>query len=260
MLNIIKEILRQLRRDLLLWAFGAYFAIIMLVLALSGEFDLDACGSLAYGAYVGDSLTLILPIAAGIITSRGCGCDLRDKTANYEVLFGKRRYEVYFGRFFASLIFVFILTAVITLLPILFLTVKNGWGGSLAADKALTIFGMLFPILFRAVCFYTALSFLASHDIVPMIIALIGSGLLMVSAAIMAEMDYPLTWHTAVTDLMRLLDFSNTGSSFFKGRDITVYKVDLPVKLIVRMLLTSFGIGSAWLFGGYAIFRKRDIS
>ena len=73
------------------------------------------------------------------------------------------------------------------------------------------------------------------------------------------ELDYNVTWQTAMSDLMRLLDFSNEGSGFFEGEDIAVYKLDLPVSLIVRMICTSVGIGAAWLFGGYAIYRRRDI-
>ena len=80
-----------------------------------------------------------------------------------------------------------------------------------------------------------------------------------IASALMKEVGYELTWHTALTDLTRLLDFTNTTSGFFNGKDITVYKLDLPVKLLWRMVCTSFGIGSAWLLGGYAVFRKRDI-
>lgn len=258
MLNIIKATLRQTRRDIFLKICAGY-SLLMFVLNLIGDdMDWKAHGSMIVGTF-GMFLSFFVPIITGVMTGRACGSDLRDKTANYEILFGKKRYEVYFGRFFASLIFMFVLTALIPPVPVLFMTIKNGWGASLAVSEALTLYGMLFPIVFRMVCFYTALTFLTGNDVVTIILSLVGTMVIVVSVSMLKELDYDVTWQTAMSDLMRLLDFSNEGSGFFEGKDITVFKLDLPVTLIVRMICTSVGIGAAWLFGGYAIYRRRDI-
>lgn len=224
MLNILKAILRQTVRDKLLWGGAIYILGAVLIQIIGDSSFLRETGSAAF-CDLASFLTLLLPIAGGWVTARACGTDLRDKTANYEILFGKKRAAVYLGRFFAALIIMFAVTALVPVVYVGFLTIKNGWGGSFAFSNALLHLSMVFPFVFRMVCFYTA-----------------------------------LTWHTAVTDLMTLLDFSNTTGGFFDGEDITVVKAVLSGKTAIRMLCTSFGIGLCWLLGGYAFFRKHDIS
>jgi hypothetical protein len=258
MLNIIRSILRQIRKDKLLLFFGVYLLLMVVITFVGDDIEWDVSGSEFTGT-ISMFLQFGLPLSIGMVTTRACGADLRDKTANYEVLFGKKRWEVYLGRFIPSLLVALVLTAVIAAVPVLFFTVKNGWGGSLPAKQALQIFGVLFTLTFRMVCFYTAFTFLCGNDVVALIAALVGAVVLLIASALMKEVGYELTWHTALTDLTRLLDFTNTTSGFFNGKDITVYKLDLPASLLGRMVCTSFGIGSAWLLGGYAIFRKRDI-
>lgn len=258
MLNIIKATLRQSRRDIFLKITAGYLLLMVVLSILGEEIDWKAHGSMMVGT-LGMFLQFAIPIVTGVLTGRACGSDLRDKTANYEILFGKKRYEVYFGRFFASLIFMFVLVALIPPIPVLFMTIKNGWGASLAVSEALTLYGMLFPIVFRMVCFYTAITFFSGNDVVTILLSTIGPMVLILSVYMLKELDYNVTWQTAMSDLMRLLDFSNEGSGFFEGEDTTVYKLDLPISLIVRMICTSVGIGAAWLFGGYAIYRRRDI-
>ena len=260
MLNIIKQILRQLLRDRFLQLGALYLLACVTVPFFFGETGfLHETGSESVGD-LASFLSVFFPIIAGVVTARGCGTDLRDKTANYEVLFGKKRSQVYFGRFFASLILVFAVTALIPLTAVSLLTLCNGWGASITAADSAVHFIMIFPVVFRIICFYTALSFLAGNDLLPLTVAFIGTMVLLLSSFFMSEAGFPLTWHTGVTDLMTLLDFSNTTGGFFNGEDITVYKAALSGAAILRMLCTSFGIGMLWLAGGFAVFRRRDIS
>ncbi len=259
MLNILKAILRQTVRDKLLWGGAVYILGAVLIQIIGDSSFLRETGSAAF-CDLASFLTLLLPIAGGWVTARACGTDLRDKTANYEILFGKKRAAVYFGRFFAALIIMFAVTALVPAAYVGFLTIKNGWGGSFAFSNALLHLSMVFPFVFRMVCFYTALSFFAGNDILPMAISIIGTMALILASFLLSESGIALTWHTAVTDLMTLLDFSNTTGGFFDGKDITVVKAVLSGKTAIRMLCTSFGIGLCWLLGGYAFFRKHDIS
>lgn len=259
MLNIIKQILRQSLHDrLLLLGAACVLAVSIIPLAFGETEILRETGSEFVGELAG-FLCVLLPIAAGIVTARACGADLRDKTANYELLYGRKRAQVYFGRFFAALILLCAVTLTAVLAPISLLTLVNGWGASIPVPDFLLHFGMLFPMLFRIVCFYTALSFLCGNDIIPMTVAYIGTMVLLLSSFLISEAGFSLTWHTAATDLITLLDFSNTTSGFFNGEDITVYKAALSGGTVLRMLCTSFGIGLLWLLGGFAFFRKRDI-
>lgn len=259
MLNILKSILRQTVRDKLLWGGAIYILAMILIQIIADSSLLRGTGSETF-CFLGALLVVFLPIAAGWVTARACGADLRDKTANYEVLFGQKRSAVYFGRFFAALIIMIAVTLLVPLVCVGSMTLKNGWGGSFTVPNMLLHLGMIFPILFRLVCFFTALSFAAGNDLVPMALAFVGTMALILASFLMEESGVSLSWHTGVTDLKALLDFTNTTSGFFDGEEITVYKAALSGGTVLRMLCTSFGIGLCWLFGGYAIFRKRDIS
>lgn len=259
MLNILKAILRQTVRDKLLWGGAIYILAMILIQIIADSSLLRGTGSETF-CVLGALLVIFLPIAAGWVTARACGADLRDKTANYEVLFGRKRSAVYFGRFFAALIIMIAVTLLVPLVCVGSMTLKNGWGGSFTVPNMLLHLGMIFPILFRLVCFFTALSFAAGNDLVPMALAFVGTMALILASFLMEESGVSLSWHTGVTDLKALLDFTNTTGGFFDGEEITVYKAALSGGTVLRMLCTSFGIGLCWLFGGYAIFRKRDIS
>lgn len=258
MWNIFKGMLRQTMRDKLLWLGGGYL-LLMMIPMLTDELGIHADGSNA-AVMLMQFLCVLLPAINGVITARVCGADLRDKTANYELLFGKKRIQVYLGRFFAALTVSMCLTAVLFLLPTAFYTVKNGWGGSYSVGNALLHIGLIFPLVFRIICFFTALTFLCRNDIIPALLSLVGTFALILAAMLLKESDILLTWQSATTDLMNLLDFSNSTTGYFNGEDITVYKAFLTVGETVRLLLTSLGIGAGWLFAGLALFRRQDIS
>ena len=258
MWNILKEMLRQTIRDKLLWAGGIYL-LAMLCTTLHEEITSTSTGS-EIAVLVLQLFSIMLPISTGIITARVCGADLRDKTANYELLFGKKRSQVYFGRFFAALTVSVLFTAVIILPAPCITFLKNGWGGCFSPGNTLLHFGMIFPVIFRITCFITALTFLCRNDILPAVITLTGSLTLHIGAFLMKDAGCELSWQSSVTELLHLLDFSNTTTGYFEDKDITVYKAFLSTGGIIRMLLTSFGIGLGWLFGGFALFRRQDIS
>ena len=153
MLNIIRSILRQIRKDKLLSFFGVYLLLMVVITFVGEEIDWNVSGS-DFSCNAAMFLQFGLPLTVGFLTTRACGADLRDKTANYEVLFGKKRWEVYLGRFIPSLLVSLALTAVIAAVPVLFFTVKNGWGGSLPAKQALQIIGVLFTLLHALVQAY----------------------------------------------------------------------------------------------------------
>ncbi|SEK45660.1 ABC-type transport system involved in multi-copper enzyme maturation, permease component [Ruminococcus sp. YRD2003] len=259
MLNIIKEMLRQTRRDKLLW-FGAVYIFIMFATVFTDNGLTSDTGSSFFG-FAMQSVSIITPIILGTMAARICGADLRDKTANYELLFGKKRWEVYFGRFIASLIACFTVMTVIFAVIIALPTALNGWGESLSARNAAAHLALVYPIMFRILCFFTAFTFLCRNDIIAFVVAVVGTGLMFVFVFAMLNLaDIELTWHLALSDMVHIIDFSNTTQGFADGRDITVYKAPIETAAAVRSLLASFGIGSFWLFGGYMLFRKRDIS
>lgn len=259
MTNIIKEMLRQTRRDPLLWLGSVYIGALFVTIFSDNGLTTDT-GSSFFG-FAMQSLSIMIPIILGAMAARICGADLRDKTANYELLFGKKRREVYFGRFIASFIACFTVMTVIFAVIIVLPTSLNGWGESLTVRNAAAHLALVYPIMFRMLCFFTAFTFLCRNDIIAFVVAIVGTLMCFVFVFAMSQLaDIELTWHLALSDLMHILDFSNTTQGFADGKDITVYKAPIETAAAVRSLLASFGIGSFWLFGGYMLYRKSDIS
>lgn len=258
MLNILKAMLRQTKRDKLLLIGLIYYLFMAGEMLVDSGMDWDTHGSSVTGV-MANTLLIMTTVVIGGITARVCGCDLRDKTANYEILFGKHRSAVYFGRFFAALIISVAVISAVVLIPVLFLTAKNGWGAAIPVQTAWAIFGLLIVMIFRCVCFFTALSFLCGNDLVPLTAALIGTMCVALCALLLDTADIKLSWQTTFSDIMTLLDFSNTTSGYADGKDYLIYKVALSGKTALRMLCTSLGFGLFWLFGGFALFRKKDI-
>lgn len=259
MTNIIKEMLRQTRRDKLLWLGAVYIGAMLGAMFSDNGLTTDT-GSSFFG-FAMQTLYIMIPLILGTMAARICGADLRDKTANYELLFGKKRWEVYFGRFIASFIACFTVMTVIFAIVIILPTALNGWGESLTVRNAAAHLALVYPIMFRILCFFTAFTFLCRNDIIAFVVAIVGTLMCFVFVFAMSQLaDIELTWHLALSDLMHLMDFSNTTQGFADGKDITVFKAPIETAAAVRSLLASFGIGSFWLFGGYMLYRKSDIS
>jgi len=259
MTNIIKDMLKQTRRDKLLWLGAIYIGAMFATVFIDNGLFSDT-GSSFFGFSM-QSMSIMIPLILGSMAARICGADLRDKTANYELLFGKKRREVYFGRFIASFIACFTVMTLIFAVIIVLPTSLNGWGASLSARNTAAHIALLYPIMFRILCFFTAFTFLCRNDIIAFVVAIVGTLMMFVFVFAMSQLaDIELTWHLAVSDLMHLMDFSNTTQGFEGGKDITVFKAPIETAAAVRSLIASFGIGSFWLFGGYMLFRKSDIS
>ena len=109
MWNILKATLHQTKRDrisygmlvfMLLISFCGVFMCFMdpdtPFSGVTGSFSFIQCGMLFGSEF--------LALCCALIAGRIAGWDLRDQTANYEVLFGKKRSAVYFGRLLAVLL------------------------------------------------------------------------------------------------------------------------------------------------------------
>ena len=259
MWNTLKAALWQAKRSEFLYIAVGY-VILSQVMFIIPEYSDSMTGSRLVGICV-QSLMVFLPILIGWNTAVICGSDLGDKTVNYELLFGKKRSEVYFGRFLAAIIINLAFVAVYVPIFPLIGTVINGWGGSISVSDAMMHYAAIFPVVFRLICVYTAITFLAMNAAVPAAFSFIGTIICMLSSVMLQEFDakVKLTWQLATTDLIRLLDFNNTTSGYFEGQDITVYKTALTGSIMLESLTASVLIGIAVLLLGFAVFRKRDV-
>lgn len=261
MWNLFKGTLRQNFRNGGLWI--CWFFVLVLIPVQLGMISedgiLDAPASSVFGEW-SSGLSILVPMALAWVVCRTCGWDLRDKTANYEILYGKKRSQVYFSRFLAALLLCF-MTVLLSVIPFLFLIVRNGWGGSLSTENALQHFVLVFPVFFRLICFFTALSFVIGNDLAGFMLSWVLSfaAMMLYAVTTLAGNSLKLTWQLAPINLLTLMDFSNTAKGFYEGQDITIYKAEVTQAFCTETLLSGIGIGIFWLLLGYFIFRKKDL-
>ena len=267
MWNLLKATAAQTKRDKILWLIAAFFCLIFPGFMILTDLVMDAgiftnmTGSAAAGTWL-ESTAFLMPMMVFIMTGRICGWDLRDKTANYEILFGHKRASVYFSRFLiASAVCIFFAT-VLMLLPPLLMTAFMGWGASMTFGTMMQHYLLALPVVLRIVCLFTMLAFLVEHDVAVFAIGFfvnMGQMILIVLLEVSGN-GMKLSWHTSLICLMRnVLDFSNTTGGMLDGKEITVYKAALEQSAVTETLLSAVGFGLLWLLLGYLIFRRRDL-
>ena len=261
MWNLIRATARQALRNKILLG----MVVFMLLMSLAGTGIVSESGSnQSASQYAGNwfsSVSGFLSILSGVVVGVVCGGDLDDKTANYEILYGKKRSQVYFSRVLVAFVFALIAALLLITLPLLFLTAKNGWGGSLTVQNAVLHGVMMFPAFCRMLCFFIALTFI-STSMLPAFAAGFLKTLPLMFVNMMLELsgtDFRVTWQTALNDLIRLQDFSNYTTGMFEGAEIGIYKAELTREVITQSLLCSVGFGLFWLLLGFFVFRKKDL-
>lgn len=261
MWNIMKAQNYQIKRDnlvicgflvcLLLPVFGMYL----------DDAGLDGMDGGLFTVSMFGFFPFLLPLLSIIIVTRICGWDMNDKTINYELLSGHSRAQVYFGRAFLSLLWTMLGGILVTLLPILFVTVFKGWGNSLDfGDAAVRYAVMLFPG-FRWACELILLTFLVrnSHAAAVLSFVLFEGGAIF--STVLEEMtDTKVDVQLVISNLIKLADVSNFREKLIGGNVVSVYEAVLDSKLMSDSVAISLAVGIICLLCGYEVFRRRDMS
>lgn len=167
MLDIMKGQLRQLMRTRIIHLTFAVFAVAFLaVIFLEGTANTDnpvrasdfLCGS--YGQMAGFFL-ILLCIVAGFAN----GADFSDKTLYHELLAGRRRSAVFFGRLIPGAVISVFGTMILLALPIAFLALCNGWGNAIPVSAAVQRLLLMFFPLLRLYCAQVLITFAVKNQI-----------------------------------------------------------------------------------------------
>ena len=218
--------------------------------------------------YAGETTSMmsemfLLPIII-YVTAHIAGYDLDDKTINYETLFGKRRAASYFGRFAAALPPSLLCAGIFPLPCTLIAAAVNGWGESMTVQNALQHYALIFPVVFRAVCFCTMLCFVLKSGrgtlILGEILCYLGTLATLLLRGLNLIEPEKITWQTSFFNLFAVIDFSNSTQRLSaEGADILVFNAEVTGTLTAQTLAASFGFGLLWLAVGYLAFRRADM-
>ena len=210
------------------------------------------------GDLIAEQLALMPTFAmmcAAIVTAYICGDDFGDKTANYEIMSGSLRKDIYFGRALVSAVAGTVSGVAIMLFTVLCCCIAGAQSSFCIADILIRILFMG-AVFFRMSCFLVMLSYifkktvavLASTYALMCVISLVGghaehSGRYMVS---MTSMSY-----------LTVLDSWNTFE--VSGANRMVYETALPAHTALMVTAVSLIFSALYLIAGYVLFRRDDM-
>ena len=261
--NIIKSMIYELRKSrfvLVLFLVIAAANVLVTVLNISANTFNEATTSAMLSEAKNTTFLFaefFVIAAVGIII----GSDFKDKVANYELMSGHSRIQVYLARS----VFAVILSALLgTVLAFVFLVTGNiffGFGGRLVlSDVILRTFLYLFPFL-RVAAFTVILTFTIKNQYVVMGIGYGIETLNSVFSGVVSDHDNLLT---ANFNLNLLADYDGWSVYNLSSTDGIVnyacYDSSLSSGAIVGTILVSVIVMVVYLIIGYGLFRRDDLN
>lgn len=193
-----------------------------------------------------------------LVTAQICGADLMDKTQNYELSGGHKRYEVYLGRVIASAIVGGVGALFLTGLPVVIYTALYGWGDKVAfAPVFLRLLLMLLPYL-RLVTEFAFLTFLIKN---PYVVMGLGYVIFMLTMTIANGTTIEATSAFLGITNLSLLTMVSKWATYGLGNDMNyIFDASLGAGAIVGTVAASVVFGAAALYLGYVFFKHDDMN
>ncbi len=256
--KIIKSIFYEQIKSKIIPILFLIFAAFFIIIPIIGVSD-----SLGTSDYFLENSTLtfvfqliFLGLSVGII----CSGDMKDKVANYEVLSGHSRLQVYMARFISSVLMGTVLTMVLSFLPVLVGTAVYGWGDRLSFSEVMIRQCLyVFPYL-RLTSFLVFLSFIVRNKYVMMAVGvLLGVGSLL-SFTIFSTISSSV--YLSIYNLKYLSDYItwqiyNVNSEgvfkYYTGNSTITSELVIGTIGVSLLMIVIYGIA------GYAVFRKSEM-
>ena len=264
MLNIIRSVNYGLRRDA-----GVIISVIAMIILpffiltavsiASGTASKDLTPSFMVGTQLLGMIFAFSFVGITIISCKAMGMDGSDKTINYEIMSGHRRFKIFAGRTIAGIMWGTVLILIIDSIPVLVFYLANGWGKE--TDPLDIIFRMLllfFPIL-RLSAFGMMLASVfssAGKGIAA------GFGAFMITdiiESVLAEgLDFKTDYVFGFINILSLLIPQNSREFIIDGKPVTVFETAVTGKMIYMTVLASLFFTVLYLTVSYILFRKKD--
>lgn len=258
--NLIKAQLYQLKKSkgIIILFLGLLF--VFQCTSILGEWGNDT--SLTGSEYVamgnGSYMAMVALLFPLLFLGYVCGADFIDKTNNYEVMAGHRRYEIYFSRAIVSLVGGLLGAVVLLFSPFIFFVGVMGWGDTLQlSDVLLRCALALFPIL-RVSCEFIFLSFIIKNSYITIalyyFIFVGGQGLIMLS-------EEKLSVLLGFTNVIKLFAFPSFMTyTVVDLKEYYIYESALHAGDVFATIAVSIVFGALFLYAGYSYFKKDDLN
>lgn len=191
-----------------------------------------------------------------VVTAQICGSDFGDKTHNYELMSGHRRWDVFGGRVIPALLFGGIGGLFLIMLPVGIYAVLYGWGSKVSFGWVfLRLILMLFPLL-RMVCEFAFWTFLIKNPYGVM-------GFCLLVFELSMGVTEVLECHNVFLSMSNipLLMMVSKWVTFGLGNDIhCIYDASLSGDVVWGTIIASVVFGTAALYLGYVFFKNDDMN
>lgn len=262
--QIIKAQLFQISRGRLQYVI-LFVTLFLQIIWMLGETDLGfgtASGSfIVMSDYIASGFldpALLSLLFAFVFTAEVCGGDFMNKTANYEIMSGHGRKEVYYGRAVLSLTIGTIGALIITAFPMLVGCMIGEWGDLVSVGAVMLRYGLsIFPIM-RMICEFIFLSYVIKNQYIIMALG----GILVFGGSLLPE------WFTdgtacflGLNSLAKLYHFNSWSTYTLVGeKELMFYNSVLNLGEIVPIIAASVLFGGLFLLMGYEFFKKDDLN
>lgn len=259
MKNIVKAQFFQIVRDkiiryMLVITLIMQILIVMLPLWLGNEKPTSAG---EFFSTQGEITLMFATYYLILATAQICGADFMDKTHNYELLGGHRRFEVYFGRVIVAAIVGGVGALFFTILPIGIYGALYGWGTKVTFSQVLIRWLLMLLPYLRMVAEFAFLTFLLKN---PYIAMGLGYVIFMISSMLVESLIGVGSVFLGITNLSLLCMVSKWGTYGLGGDMNYIYNASLGADTIFATIAASVVIGAAALYLGYVFFKNDDMN
>ncbi|MGN0394445.1 MAG: hypothetical protein ACI4EF_03720 [Coprococcus sp.] len=257
MKKIIKAQLYDLRHSTLL--FIIFLGVVIMQFGMfMGEYNCQDNFTVSkYIAEYGKNISIVSLIFALTWTGYVCGMDFTDKTANYEIMSGHTRFDIYCGRTLVSIFGGTIGTAVIMLMPMFISEIFFPWGDSMDKQGVIIRYLVtLFPIV-RMICEFVFLTYIIKN---PYIIMAIAWFVFVAGEVIMQLLENAGSAFLGITSIGKLYEFTEWSTYSLAGKDsISIYNSAIPTGDVISIIISSVLFSIFFWFMGYRYFSKDDL-
>lgn len=260
MKNIVKAQFFQIVRDkiikyMVVITLGMQILMVMLPIWLQNE---EPTTGGEFFATNGGTLFVFPLFYTILVTAQICGADFLDKTHNYELSGGHKRYEVYLGRVIAAAIVGGVGALFFTILPVGIYTALYGWGDKVAFGPILLrMLLMLLPFL-RLVCEFAFLTFLVKN---PYVIMGLGYVIFMITIVLTSNSVVIVSSVFLGITNLNLLSQVSQWYTYGLGNDMNyIFDASFRTGTIGGTVAASMVIGVCALYLGYVFFKNDDMN
>ena len=264
MLNIVKSVNYGLRKDTgVIISIVAMLGFPFFIIALISNMDAEGLKSVTASFLVGSQLLGMVYgfsyLGIIIISCKAMGMDGSDKTINYEIMSGHRRFKVFAGRVISGIVWGVILVLIIDSLPVLVFCLANGWG------KETDPFDVIIRML---LCFFPMLRLCAFHMMIASLLGSAGKGIaaglgvftaLDIIESVMAE-NFNLQTDNmfGFINILSLLIPQNSREFIVDGKPVTIFDTSIDSHMVLLTIGVSLLFTALYLTIAFIIFKKKD--